>query len=166
METMTVRPLLKHIALGITIWAIAVLAGCCWWSLLAVGADQDPTNYAYARSYLQGEASSGAMPQSVADQRLSAVRWRLFHWIVAQVRLAVLLSSLTIPLLVALLSWYPHDRWVAWSLALLCAGVVPFMVFAVAPLLPHLRHSSPAIGQPTPVAAPTAPVFHPPSWAQ
>jgi dolichyl-phosphate-mannose--protein O-mannosyl transferase len=94
-----------------------------------VGTESDPTHYALARSYYAGQVSVSGWPPAVAQQRLRDVRSQLFHWIAAEVRIPVALSTLAIPLFALLVRRAPSDRWAIAMLALVLAFLIPLGTF-------------------------------------
>ena len=123
------RTIRHYVIPAILIWLVAAVLAVGLWSVLAVGSESDPTNYAYARSYLRGEVRIGHLPKDVADRRLADLRWQLFNWIVEAVRLPVLISALSIPLMAWLMARAGSNRWVLAWLAVLFAILIPFGTF-------------------------------------
>ncbi len=112
------------------LWFAATAIAVGLWSGLVVATDRDPMNYADAQAYYRFEANHAHWSNARLDQKLAEVRWELFHWIVSQARVPVLMSALSIPLLAWLLARAGRDRWlVSWT-------VVGFAILFPLVLLP------------------------------
>ncbi len=116
------------------LWLIATTLAVSVWSVFVVGTERDPTNYVYARSYLEGQTHGGLMSRAVAGQLLAELRWQLFHWIVAEARLPVLFSLFAIPLLAWLIARAGDERWVVTWLAIGLAVIIPIIASAPSPV--------------------------------
>lgn len=154
-----VRVLRRYVLPAIVLWLTAAMIAVGLWTLVAVGTEQDPTHFAEARSYYRFEASLGHWPKSRLDQKLTEVRWQLFYWIVAEVRLPVLISALSIPLLAWLMARAGRERWVVTWLVVAVAFLLPTLFLpvgsVVAGKLSDVHQSRPAIVAPTATPVPT-----------
>ncbi len=113
--------------------AVSVAVGL--WSAMAIATERDPGHYAEARSYYQFEAGWNHWPKARLDEKMSEIRRQLIDWIVVQVRLPVLLSVFSIPLLAWLFFHAGRDRWAVTWLTIAFALLLPAIILPVVSLV-------------------------------